>query len=157
MVTTRPEASSLEIKSSEIIWMSLNGLTGNKVNEIIAKTVEGTDHDPSELIASLESNTSLQAFCSTVPINVAILISLFFLFQSGLPNTQTELFKCLVLNLLLHNLQFRWKLGITSLKNFAELPGLPAESFKSICEIAFNGVINTKSVFLKSDVPSFQK
>ena len=157
VVTTRPEASSLAIKSSEEIWMSLNGLTGNKVNEIITKSVEGTDHDPSELIASLESNTSLQAFCSTVPINVAILISLFFLFQSGLPNTQTELFKCLVLNLLLHNLQFRWKLGITSLKNFAELPGLPAESFKSICEIAFNGVINTKSVFLKSDVPSFQK
>ena len=38
VVTTRPEASSLEIKSSETIWM--NELTGNKVNEIITKSVE---------------------------------------------------------------------------------------------------------------------
>ena len=156
VVTTRPEASYLRVKSSEEIWM--NGLTVNKVHEIITISVERTDHDPSELIASLESNTSLQAFCLTVPINVVLLISLFFLFQSGLPNTQTELFKCLVLNLLLYNLQLRWKLGITSLKSFAELPSdLPAESFKSICEIAFNGIMNTKSVFLRSDIPSFQK
>ena len=129
----------------------------DKVNEIITKSVEGTDHDASELIASLESNTSLQSFCLTVPINVAILVSLFFLFQSGLPNTQTELFKCLVLNLLLHNLQLGWNLDITSLKNFAELPGLPAESFKSICELAFNGIMNTKSVFSKSEISSLQK
>ena len=155
VVTTRPEALYLRIKSSEEIWM--NGLTANKVHEIITKSVEGTDHDPSELITSLESNTSLQAFCLTVPINVAILISLFFLFQSGLPNTQTELFKCLVLNLLLQNLQLRWKLGITSLKSFAQLPELPAESFRSICEIAFDGAMNEKSVFLRSDIPSLQK
>ena len=155
VVTTRPEASSLRIKSSEEIWM--NGLTRNKVNEIITKSVEGTDHDPSELIASLESNTSLQAFCSTVPINIAILVSLFFLFQSGIPNTQTDLFKCLVLNLLLHNLQLRWELGITSLRNFAELPDLPAEFFRSICEIAFNGVTKAKTVFIRSDISSLQK
>ena len=55
VVTTRPEALSLEIKSSEKIWMSLNGLTGIKVNEIITKSVEGTDHDPSELIAVLKA------------------------------------------------------------------------------------------------------
>ena len=155
VVTTRPEAMYLRIKSSEEIWMK--GLSVDKVNEIITKSVEGTDHDPSELIASLESNTSLQSFCLTVPINVAILVSLFFLFQSGLPNTQTELFKCLVLNLLLHNLQLRWKLGITSLKSFAELPDLPAESFKSICELAFNGIMNTKSVFSKSEISSLQE
>ena len=155
VVTTRPEALYLRVKSSEEIWM--NGLTVNKVNEIITKSVEGTDHDPSELIASLESNTSLQAFCLTVPINVVLLISLFFLFQSGLPNTQTELFKCMVLNLLLYNLQLRWKLGITSLKSFVELPELPAESFKSICEIAFNGIMSEKCVFVRSDIPSLQK
>ena len=155
VVTTRPEALYLSIKSSEEIWM--NGLTVNKVHEIITKSVEDTDHDPSKLITSLENNTSLQAFCLTVPINVVLLISLFYLFQSGLPNTQTELFKCLVLNLLLHNLQLRWKLGITSLKSFTALPELPAESFISICEIAFNGIMNTKTVFLKSDIPSHQK
>ena len=147
VVTARPEASYLRIKSSEVVWM--NVLSVDKVNEIITKSVEGTDHDTSELIASLESSTSLQSFCLTVPINVAIVISLFFLFQSGLPNTQTELFKCLVLNLLLHNLQLRWKLDITSLKNFAELPYLPAEYFRHICEIAFNGIMNTKTVFFK--------
>ena len=103
VVTTRPEAMSP--KSSKEVW--LNGLSIDEVNEIIIKSVEGTDHDPSELITNLERNTSLQAFCLTVPINVALLVNLFFMFQSGLPNTQTELFKCLVLNLLLQNLQSR--------------------------------------------------
>ena len=153
VVTTRPEALSLN--SSEEIW--INAPSIDQVNEIITKSIEGTDHDPSELITSLEKNTSLLSFCLTVPINVAILISLFFLFQSGLPNTQTELFKCLVLNLLLHNLQLRWKLSITSLKSFAALPDSPAESFRSICEIAFNGIMNTKTVFLRSNVPSLQQ
>jgi len=133
------------------------GLSVDQVNEIISKSVEGTDHNPSELITNLERNTSLQAFCLTVPLNVAILVSLFFLFRSGLPNTQTELFKCLVLNLILHNLQSRWKLVITSLKSFIALPDIPAESFKSICKVAFNGIINGKSVFFRSDVPSGQK
>ena len=152
VVTTRPESSNLN--SSEEIW--INALSIDQVNEIITKSIEGTDHNPSDLISRLEKNTSLQSFCLTVPINVAILISLFFLFKSGLPDTQTQLFKCLVLNLLLHNLQLRWKLSITSLKSFAALPDSPAESFRSICEIAFNGVMNTKTVFLGSDVPSLQ-
>ena len=155
VVTTRPEASNLEFSSEKIRW--INAPSIDQMNEMITKSVEGTDHDPSELITSLEKNTSLLSFCLTVPINVAILISLFFLFQSGLPNTQTELFKCLVLNLLLHNLKSRWKLGITSLKSFAALPDLPAESFKSICELAFNGIMNSKTVFLRSDVPSLQQ
>ena len=152
VITTRPEA--LSPKSSEELW--LNGLSIDQVNQIITKSVECTDHDPSELITNLERNPSLQAFCLTVPINVAILVNLFFMFQSGLPNTQTELFKCLVLNILLHNLQSRWKLGITSLKSFAALPDLPAELFKSICEIAFNVTMNTKTVFLRSDIHSLQ-
>ena len=111
VVTTQPETLYLRVKSSEEIWM--NGLTVDKVKEIITKSVEGIDHDPLELITSLESNTFFQAFCLTAPINVVLLISLFFLFQSRLTNTQPELFKCLVLNLLLHNLQLRWKLDIS--------------------------------------------
>ena len=151
MITTRPEAS---LTTSEEVW--LNGLSVDKVNEIIVKSVEGTDHNPSELIVSLERNTSLQAFCMTVPINVAIMVSLFFLFRSGLPNTQTELFKCFVLNLLLRNLQSRWKLVITSLKSFAALPDLPAESFRSICKVAFDGIMNRKTGFFRSDIHSLQ-
>lgn len=151
VVTTRPEGFP---KSLEEIW--LNGLSVDQVNEIISKSVEGTDHDPSELITNLDRNPSLQAFCLTVPINVAILVSLFFLFQSGLPNTRTQLFKCLVLNLLLRNLQSRWKLGITSLKSFAALPNIPAGSFKSICKVAFDGIIYGRTTFLKSDILALQ-
>ena len=152
VVTTRPEA--LSPKSSEEIW--LNRLSLDEANEIIVKGMEGTDHDSSELITKLERNTSLQAFCLTVPINIAILVSLFFLFRSGLPTTQTELFECLVLNLLLRNLQSRWKLVISSLKTFAALPDSPAESFRSICKVAFNGVMDTQTVFFRSDVSKHQ-
>ena len=152
VITTRPEALSLMI--SKEIW--LNGLSVDQANDIIVKSVEGTDHNPSELIVNLERNTSLQAFCLTVPINVAIMVSLFFLFRSGLPNTQTELFECLVLNLILRNLQSRWKLGITSLRSFAALPDLPAESFRSICKIAFDGIMNGKTGFFRSDIHSLQ-
>ena len=150
VVTTRPESS---LKISEEFWM--NGLSVDQLNKLITKRVEGTDHNASKLITCLEKNTSLQAFCF-VPLNVAIMVSLFFLFRSGLPNTQTELFECLVLNLLLRNLQMRWKLGITSLKTFAALPDLPSRSFRTICEIAFQGIMNAKTVFSRSDVPNLQ-
>ena len=77
VVTARPEASYLEM--SRVMW--INGLSTDQVNEIIEKRLEGTDRNPSELIASLEKNTSLQSACF-VPINIAIMISLFLTLYS---------------------------------------------------------------------------
>ena len=148
VVTTRPETEylgeSFELKF-EICELSIQ-----QANEIIVQSTAGTDHDPELLIDRIRRNVELMSFC-TLPINVVILVHLFFAFGSELPKTQTKLFECLVLNLLLRNLQMRWKHSTRKLRKFSDLPESPKKCFDSLCLLAFNGTVKTKTIFNSSD------
>ena len=148
VITTRPETEYLG--ESFGFEVEICELSTQQANEIIVQTTTGTDHDPELLIDHIGRNVELVNFCS-LPINVVILVHLFFAFGSKLPNTQTKLFEYLVLNLLLRNLQMKWKHSIRKLRKFSDLPESPKKCFDSLCLLAFNGIVKTKTVFTPSD------
>ena len=153
VVTTRTEAYRL--KSSESALVHIDCLDRKQVKELIIKNIEGTGHDANELLATLESKSVLRRFCS-LPITVTILIHLFFTFGTNIPTTQTELFQCLVLNLLLRNLQTRWLLNVKTLASFDCLPEFAHKCFDNLCKLAYDAVTNNKTVFHPSDIPNIQ-
>ena len=148
VITTRPETEYLG--ESFGFEFEICDLSTEQANEIIVQSTAGTAHDPELLIDHIRSNVELLSFCS-LPINIVILVHLFFSFGSELPNTQTKLFECLVLNLLLRNLQMRWKHSIKTLRKFKGLPESPRECFDSLCLLAFNGTVKTRTIFTSSD------
>ena len=151
VVTSRTEAHHL--KSSAQVHIDC--LKREQVKELITKNIEGTGHDANELLATLESKSVLRKFCS-LPITVTILIHLFFTFGTNIPTTQTELFQCLVLNLLLRNLQTRWLLNVKTLASFDCLPEFARKCFDNLCKLAYDSVTNNKAVFHPSDIPNIQ-
>ena len=152
-VTSRSEMQFLNgLKMSKV---ELENLNPSQVEELVVKNTEGTDHNANELLTALESKATLSRF-SSLPITVTILIHLFFTFGANIPTTQTELFRCLILNLLLRNLQTRWLLPMKTLENFDSLPEFANKCFQFLCKLAYDGVMQNKAVFRPSDIPNLQ-
>ena len=153
VVTSRPETQYLEgVKMSKI---DLGSLNYSQFEELVIKNTEGTGQDANELLTAIKTKTALSRFC-TLPITVTILIHLFFTFGVNIPTTQTELFRCLVLNLLLRNLQTRWLLPVKTLESFDSLPEFANKSLRFLCKLAYDGVMQKKAVFRPSDIPDLQ-
>ena len=152
-VTSRSEIQFLNgLKMSKVELESLNP---SQVVELVTKNTEGTGHNANELLTALESKAALSRFCS-LPITVTILIHLFFTFGANIPTTQTELFRCLILNLLLRNLQTRWLLPVKTLERFDSLPEFANKCFRFLCKLAYDGIMQSKAVFHPSDIPNLQ-
>ena len=133
--------------------VDIDNLNQEQVAELVTKNTEGTGYNANELLTALESKAALSRFCS-LPITVTILIHLFFSFGVNIPTTQTELFRCLILNLLLRNLQTRWDQPVKMLENFDSLPEFAGKCFAFLCKLAYDGVMQNKAVFRPSDIPN---
>ena len=138
-----------------MVKVDLESLNQLQVKELVEKNTEGTGHDANVLLTAIESKAALSRFCS-LPITVTILIHLFFTFGTNIPTTQTELFRCLILNLLLRNLQTRWEQPVKTLESFDSLPEFASKSFQFLCKLAYDGVMQKKAVFRPSDFPNLQ-
>ena len=147
-VTSRSERRFL----NELV-VRIDSLNQAQVEEMVTKNTEGTDRNANELLTALESKAALNRLCS-LPITVTILIHLFLTFGDNIPTTQTELFRCLILNLLLRNLQTRWLLPVKTLENFDSLPEFANKCFHFLCKLAYDGVMQSKAVFRPSDIPN---
>ena len=151
VVTSRSYSEFLNWLSMEKV--DIDNLNQEQVAELVTKNTEGTGYNANELLTALESKAALSRFCS-LPITVTILIHLFFTFGINIPTTQTELFRCLILNLLLRNLQTRWDQPVKMLENFDSLPEFAGKCFAFLCKLAYDGVMQNKAVFRPSDIPN---
>ena len=148
VVTSREFLNWLNMAKVDIDY-----LNQEQVAELVTKNTEGTGYNANELLTALESKAALSRFCS-LPITVTILIHLFFTFGINIPTTQTELFRCLILNLLLRNLQTRWDQPVKMLENIDSLPEFAGKCFAFLCKLAYDGVMQNKAVFRSSDIPN---
>ena len=151
VVTTRPESKFLEHIFGAVV--EIDDLSPRQAEEIITRSVDNTTYNPKLLLDHIQKNVEVQSFCS-LPINVIILVHLFFSLRSALPDTQTKLLDCLILNLLLRNLQMRWKQDVV-LKSFSDLAETPRRCFDILCQLAFNGIVSKiKTRFSRSEISS---
>ena len=105
-----------------------------------------SDTKKQRLLQALHASPELTSLCS-IPINATIVVHVFQSLDYNLPSTRTGLFHALVCNLLLRHMQLRTYHGLQKLDSFESLPDDILQQFKSVCAIAFRGIIEDKRVF----------
>ena len=144
MVTTRPIASpSLQPLVSTIV--EITGFSSESVDTYASQYLIQQGKDPAIFITALNDNHHARGLCS-LPINAAILLHLFLTIQTGLPTTQTELFNCFILNLLLRHLvaKAKYKHAKPLLRCFSDLPSNETKVFNNLCLISYHSTFSGK-------------
>ena len=144
VATTRPIASpSLQPLVTTIV--EITGFSSESVDTYASQYLTQQGKDPAVFITALNDNHHARGLCS-LPINAAILLHLFLTIQTGLPTTQTELFNCFVLNLLLRHLvaKAKYKHAKPLLRCFSDLPSNENKAFNKICLISYHSTFSGK-------------
>ena len=146
IVTSRPIASASLKHSRGLITVEITGFSSESVNEYATQYLTKKDEDPAVFITALQDNHYARGLCN-LPINAAILLHLFLTIGTGLPTTQTELFKCFIINVLLRHLVAKQGHNPSRLhlRKFSSLPEKERQLFDQLCRIAHRATFNTRS------------
>ena len=148
VVTSRPNDAFTAHHPSHAT-VKINEFEKDQIQEYIAQNLQQNPDNAKSLAGKIEEDPHLQTFCS-LPINLAIMVHLFYSFSMSLPKTMTELFHCLILNLMQRNLKTRWDLparALRTFKSFEKLPQGAMSCFKKLCKMAYEGTLITKVSF----------
>ena len=110
--------------------------------------VEDGEEKATKLISQVETNPTVKSILY-VPINVAIICHLFLL-TLQLPNTLTQLYTLLCLNLMLRHINRRndGDTEVEYLHSFDDLPTGTSEHFLNLCLIAYKGRVDDRIIFI---------
>ena len=141
IATTRPIVSpSLQPLVTTIV--EITGFSSESVDTYASQYLTQQGKDPAVFITALNDNHHARGLCS-LPINAAILLHLFLTIQTGLPTTQTELFNCFILNLLLRHLVAKAN-AKPLLRCFSDLPSNENKAFNNLCLISYHSTFSGK-------------
>ena len=143
IVTSRPVATAF-LQPLVSTTVEITGFSHKSVDTYASQYLTQVGRDPTVFITALNSNHHARGLCS-LPINAAILLHLFLAIQTGLPSTQTELFKCFILNLLLRHLMAKVGHKCRSLHEFSDLPLNEKSALNNLCLIAHHSIFSGKS------------
>ena len=153
MYTSRPEAC-YNLRQVAFQRIEICGFKEDQVNEYIDnafKNFKDGKETAQKLKSQIKSNLSISSILS-IPINVAIICHLFSL-TSTLPNTVTELYTLLCLNLIFRHIKKKHSIiKIDYLDNLHELPMEVSEEFSNLCLIAYRGREDDKIVFSSREI-----
>ena len=144
---SRPVAAGL-LYPHLTVHVNNRGFRPEKLEEFICASLEDSS-TKQKLFQQLREKTQVNDLC-TLPINAAIVVHLFRCSSySTLPSTRTGIFKELVSSLLRRHMQQRTDHGLEQWEEeeFEHLPADVLQEFKSVCRLAFHGVIRDKNIF----------
>ena len=132
------------------------GFKEEQVDEYINNAFENVEDGKEKavkLTAQAKSNPSIRSILY-VPINIAIICHLFLLTLT-LPNTLTELYTLLCLNLILRHINKYNPGEVDYLSSLHNLPAPTSEQFYKLCLIAFRGREEGKIIFSSCELESY--
>ena len=144
---SRPVAAGL-LYPHLTVHVNNRGFGPEKLEEFICASLEDSS-TKQKLFQQLREKPQVNDLC-TLPINAAIVVHLFRCSSySTLPSTRTGIFKELVSSLLRRHMQLRTDHGLEQWEEeeFEHLPADVLQEFKSVCRLAFHGVIRDKTIF----------
>ena len=146
IVMSRPVAAGL-LYPHLTACVNIRGFEATKLENFIRASLEDPDARQ-KLLQQLREKPQVNDLC-TLPINAAIVVHLFRSSPSTLPLTRTGIFKELVSSLLRRHMQLRTGHGLEQWEEeeFERLPADVLQEFKSVCGLAFHGVIEDKNIF----------
>ena len=153
--TSRPEAcDKLRHVASQRI--EIRGFKEEQVDEYINNAFENIEDGKEKalkLTVQVKSNPSIRSVLY-VPINVAIVCHLFLLTLT-LPNTLTELYTFLCINLILRHINKRSPSEVDFLDSLDELPTGTSEQFSNLCLIAYRGKEDDRIIFSSREIKGY--
>ena len=152
IVTSRPIASTF-VKPLVTTTVEIAGFSAEGVDSYATQYLTQQGKDPTVFITALDDNPPTRGL-SSLPINAAILLHLFLTITTGLPTTQTELFRCFLLNLLFRHLVSKTDHHLRGLHDFSDLPGSVVHSFHKLCLVAHYATFADKAGFQSSQLLS---
>ena len=155
--TSRPEACD-RLRHLAVNKIEICGFKEDEVGEYIKNAflkVESGEEKATKLLTQVKSNPSIKSILYA-PLNVAIICHLFLL-TLQLPNTLTQLYTLLCLNLILHHTK---KLNngnakVEHLDSFDDLPIETSEQFLNLCLIAYRGRVDDKVIFSSHEIEGY--
>ena len=151
IITSRPIAAGLlyPLLTARVV---IGGFDMDRIARFADATL-GDGSAAKELHRAFQTNPRLLGLCN-LPNNAAIVLYLLQLQTpcSKLPSTQTGLFHTLVLNLLSRHMQLPTTHGQVEINEFEDMPESVLKIFRSVCALAFRGVIENKTQFTLKDL-----
>ena len=155
MYTSRPEACN-QLRHTTSQRIEIRGFKEKQVDEYINNAFENVEDGKEKalkLTAQVKSNPSIRSVLY-VPINVAIICHLFLLTLT-LPNTLTELYTLLCINLILRYINKHSPGAVDFLDSLDELPTGASEQFSNLCLIAYRGREDNRIIFSSREVKGY--
>ena len=152
MYTSRPEACN-QLRRVACQRIEIRGFKEEQVDEYINNAFEDVEDGKEKalkLTAQVKSNPSIRSILY-VPINVAIICHLFLLTLT-LPNTLTQLYTVLCINLILRHINKHTPGRVEYLSSLHNLPTQIGEQFLKLCLIAYRGREEDKIIFSSSEL-----
>ena len=150
VVVTSRYVSSGELHRLATSRLETLGFADQEVKECIMD-ITGNEEAAHALMEALESRPSLLSSCH-LPLNAMIIAHVFQVKMNNLPTSLLETFKLLVLNCIQHHVikrePDREPEDITSLER---LPREIQGSFYSLCELAFNSLLEDRMLYTKEE------
>ena len=146
LVTSRPWATrDLHYSCKKRIsrYIEILGFSSSQITEYIQSTLE--EKVIEDFLKYLDNRPHIR-ICMYIPLNCAIVVNVYHdrkASNCSLPQTSTELYKALILTLLVRHV-YRDKNNEESRKTIESLKDLSPEvrtQFYKICEIAYNGIV----------------
>lgn len=153
VVVTSRYVSSDELLRLATSHLEILGFTDREVKECILYT-SNNEKATDALMAALESRPSLLSSCY-LPLNVIIISYLYEVKGANLPVTLLGTFKLLILHCIQRHV--RNKEPDKDHDDIISLESLPQElhnSFNSLCELAFNGLMQDRMIFTRDELGS---
>ena len=154
MYTSRPEACN-QLRHVASRRITIRGFKEEQVDEYINNAFEDVEDGKEKalkLTAQVKSNLSIRNILY-VPINVAIICHLFLL--TTLPNTLTQLYTLLCINLILRHINKDVSGEVDFLDSLDELPVGISEEFSKLCLIAYRGREDDRIIFSSHEIKGY--
>ena len=153
VLTSRPSASApLHQLSCIDRFVEVCGFSKEHIIDYIQSEFASDQKKADRLLKQLEYNPLVESVCS-VPLNCAIVCHLWRTLEEALPSTMTELYKKIILNVILRNIQKKdaYK-HVINLTNFDALPNELQQSWLLLCKFAFEGIRKDQIVFCQEEL-----
>ena len=158
IVTSRPHASEclIEQKINFDSYVELLGFDREQIHSCI-KSSSLDDKAANDLITKLDQRKTILSLCN-VPLNCAIVISIYKQFSAGFPDTHTELFQHFIWGMLKRHAIGVLRGEILSKEldcpPDSDLPSIIEESLHALGELAYKGVCQNSLVFTYREIKS---
>ena len=155
MYTSRPEACN-QLRHVASQRIEIRGFKEEQVDEYINNAFEDVEDGKGKalkLTAQVKSNPSIRSILY-VPINVAIICHLFLLTLT-LPNTLTQLYTLMCINLILRHINKHNPSDIDYLDSLYELPVGISEELSKLCLIAYRGREDDRIIFSSREIKGY--